>query len=252
MRKSSIIGGVLLLVGIGICIKLVLGTAQFPDELKYGGKNYSIFSNPLEPYLKKYPERRPAKDTNSALHRGYVASWEIKDGRLFLTDVQIEVYGKEPSDEDTWTSAMSKLFPAHQMVFAEWFTGQIVIPRGELVNYVHLEYASEFSGYWIVWVKEGRVTKEWIGGLKEFKDNRLAQFEKIKKTSKYHDAFIEMKKRLSKYHTPDKEVEEDLFYNFLDDQLAMMGELLPQPEGPSLLKRSLWAERWDWSTYQLQ
>lgn len=83
MRKFRLTWGILIFIGIGICVKLVLGTAQFSDELVYWGKKYDICSNPLEPYFEKYPERRPkAIITSSGLWRGYIASWDIKEGRF--------------------------------------------------------------------------------------------------------------------------------------------------------------------------
>lgn len=54
------------------------------------------------------------------------------------------------------------LFPGQDRVFADWFTGQIRIPYGELMEYVHMDYCSIYEKDIILTVVEGVVTEKII------------------------------------------------------------------------------------------
>jgi len=67
-------------------------TAQAPDVLIYNGKTYDLFSNPLEDFYGEDESKRPkfwvAPDTMSSGNwRGYVATWEIIDDKLYLSKI---------------------------------------------------------------------------------------------------------------------------------------------------------------------
>ncbi|MDR2810101.1 MAG: hypothetical protein LBB84_06035 [Tannerellaceae bacterium] len=40
---------------------------------------------------------------------------------------------------------MSRIFSNQKEVFADWFSGEIRVPRGEMLQYVHMSYASVFE-----------------------------------------------------------------------------------------------------------
>jgi hypothetical protein len=75
----------------------VFGTSQCPEKIIYNGKEYKLHSNPMETYFKKYPDKRPKGGIRStALWRGYVATYEVKNNQLFLKDISvIEEYKHE-------------------------------------------------------------------------------------------------------------------------------------------------------------
>ena len=63
-------------------------TAQFPDELIYERKEYSLHTNPLEEYFAKNKSARPESgNMTTALWRGYAATFKIKEGWLFVKEV---------------------------------------------------------------------------------------------------------------------------------------------------------------------
>jgi hypothetical protein len=68
-------------------------TAQTGDIFKVDGidglKSYTIFTEPLEAYLKSLKPRIKFSPPNSGLWRGYRATWQLdKDDRLMLIDFQ--------------------------------------------------------------------------------------------------------------------------------------------------------------------
>lgn len=57
---------------------------------------------------------------------------------------------------------MEKVFPGRQApIFADWYTGELRIPKGEMLQYVHMFYQSEFESDLFLLVDSGIVLKEW-------------------------------------------------------------------------------------------
>lgn len=78
------------------CVLILLpaithATAQEPDVLLYKGKEYALYANPLEPIYKSEDERPNfsvgPNTISTGNWRGYVATWKIEDGSLYLEAV---------------------------------------------------------------------------------------------------------------------------------------------------------------------
>lgn len=133
----------------------VSATAQMPDLLIYEGKKVGIFSNPLETYFDKN-HRRPTelfKFSCTASWRGYLATWEIKDGFLYLLKL---VEGG--CDEKAAEIPLLKLFPDQKApIKASWFSGSLVIPQGNELEYVHMGYGSVYEKELHLIIKNGKL-----------------------------------------------------------------------------------------------
>jgi hypothetical protein len=70
----------------------------------------------------------PSVVFSTACWRGYIGSWELKGGRLYLVGLQgrCEMVGGEP-------------------IPADWVSGWIRVPRGELLEYVHMGFESVYE-----------------------------------------------------------------------------------------------------------
>ncbi len=92
---------------------------------------------------------------SSACWRKYLGTWEVKDGRLYLVRIEgiLKVKGSSP-------------------VFAQWFSGELRVPRGEIIQYAHMGYHSLHEEDMFILIEEGIVKKSWI------RDNRSSQKEK--------------------------------------------------------------------------
>ncbi|MEL6191883.1 MAG: hypothetical protein AAFR66_07525, partial [Bacteroidota bacterium] len=64
-------------------------------------------------------------------------------------------------------------------------SGLLVIPNGELVNYVHMGYASTYSNYILLELDKGNLTDEKIFGYKEYEKFKAQQFDAFKLTEDY-------------------------------------------------------------------
>ena len=107
-----------------------------PDHIRIAD-----FSNEkLETLAKK--ENLPSVIFSTACWRGYIGTWEIKDGRFYLVKLsgRFELKGDEP-------------------LFADWFTGVLRIPQGEMLQYVHMGFGTVFEEELHIKVENGIVTK---------------------------------------------------------------------------------------------
>ena len=165
-------------------------TAQWPETLLFEGKEYSLHSNPLKPYLADHPDLVPKSTIiSSANWRGYIATWEIRNGQLLLVDVLILKPGDEPDEygitHSKYVSVFDEMFPDREYLHAVWYTGNLIIPNGKLKRYVHLGWASTYKKYLLATVVDGTVTKVWAAKFKDFMKFRESQFEKYRQTEEY-------------------------------------------------------------------
>ena len=129
-------------------------TIQAGDILSYNGEKKTIATEPLKSYL----ETRSDVSfifKSTALVRGYIGTWEIKNNQLYLISLLGFVDNNKKVD-------LSYLFPNKTEVFANWFSGNIRIPEGELLNKINLGYASVFEKDRILNIKEGILISETV------------------------------------------------------------------------------------------
>ncbi|MFI1742858.1 hypothetical protein [Thalassobellus sediminis] len=149
----------LLIFSIFLFCKFSYGTGQVPDYLVYKGDTLAIFSNPLEKYFEKTGKRELIDFVgcvSTACWRGYKAIWELKEDKLYLIQVTSchNSCGLEIKNAD-----LKKMF-GNETVFANWFTGKIIVPQGERVQYIHMGYASIYEKELHISFKDGIKTNE--------------------------------------------------------------------------------------------
>lgn len=174
-----------------------LATAQYPDKIIYNGKEYNLYSNPLETYFKDHADKRPKGGIMStALWRGYVATFEIRSNQLFLKDIEIEYWDStHPKNTDTkWKSVLSEVFPDQQPIKIDWISGLLVLPYGKIVNYVHMGYGSTYENYVLIEVKNGDFIKAREFDAESYEKYKDRQFEAFKKTDEYKKTKAQLKK----------------------------------------------------------
>ena len=129
-------------------------TIQAGDILSYNGEKTTIATEPLKSYL----ETRSDVGfifKSTGLVRGYIGTWEIKNNQLYLISLLGFVDNNKKVD-------LSYLFPNKTEVFADWFSGDIRIPEGELLKKINLGYASVFEKDRILSFKEGIIIGETV------------------------------------------------------------------------------------------
>jgi len=103
-------------------------TAQAHEILILEGQKTSMACCPPLPENEPRITKSALTMLNSACWRGYIGTWEIKQGRLFLVGLS----GNYNLGEG-------------EPIFADWFSGEITIPEGEILNYIHGGFATVYE-----------------------------------------------------------------------------------------------------------
>lgn len=109
-------------------------TAQAHEILILNGHKTSMACCPPLPEKEPRIVKSTQTTISSACWRGYIGTWEINQGRFFLVGLR----GNYNLGEG-------------EPIFAYWFSGEITIPEGEILNYVH-------GGFATVYEREQRIT----------------------------------------------------------------------------------------------
>ena len=112
-------------------------TIQAGDILSYNGVKTTIATEPLKPYLETRSDISFIFKS-TGLVRGYISSWEIKNKKLYLVSLLGFIENNEKVDHNY-------LFPNKKEVFADWFSGEIRIPEGDLLKKVKTGYSSVYA-----------------------------------------------------------------------------------------------------------
>jgi hypothetical protein len=115
-------------------IAIRIMTAQRTDTIVINQVEHVMYGLPLEQYWEQNSNMPSLFSMQTSLNRGYYAKWLIEHNKLFLIDFYGECILPQPTKEYSLTD----LFPTtKEKIFAEWFTGEIIIPMGKQVNYFH-------------------------------------------------------------------------------------------------------------------
>ena len=165
-------------------------TGQYPDKIIIEGNEYLIRNNPLEPYFEKYPERKPKTTImSSALHRGYVAKFKLKNKKLYLVDIEINSR-KMNSDkrmETEMVSVFNKVFPDEDEILIDLYSGILIV-------YINQEEPFDRTSTLLIEFENGFEIERRIYGYEEYVEFMDSQFELYKKTEKYKSEFINLMK----------------------------------------------------------
>lgn len=133
-------------------------TAQFCEALHYDGREMGMTTEPLGVYFALGGANPglgldwPADCT--ALWRGYIGTWEILRGRLYLIAINVLPGSRVAASLET-------VFPGYpDRVFAHWFTGTLRIPQGKVLKYVHMGHQSTFERDLLIDVERGVIRGE--------------------------------------------------------------------------------------------
>lgn len=103
------------------------------------GQRVALHCNPLTQYWNLGGTRPEFEINCTANWRGYVASWDLCDGRLYLT-------GLHGTLEGGGKASLGLLFPRYpDRAFAHWFSGELIIPQGDMLESFHRGYGGRWE-----------------------------------------------------------------------------------------------------------
>jgi hypothetical protein len=161
-------------------------TVQIPDRLIVNGRNYKLSNNPLEDYFTIHPEKRPQM-VNTALWRGYVATFVIRGKTLYVSSVTI------PQDMESVNgkmrrynkSIMTRLFRTEKAVPASWKTGLLIVSTSSSI------YAPVDGDYTMYEITRGKLTARRTVDAKEFRRIRNIAWDQFQKSLEYRTMLAE-------------------------------------------------------------
>jgi hypothetical protein len=193
MTPHAVLIAAALALSAGLAPGRAAATAQQADRLVLEGKEEALHTNPLSAWLEQHPDALPRSEYSVTSNwRGYVATWEIAGDRMLLRKVEIMA---RPAGGGDFVEAdvMLRMFPDQPEVVATWYSGALVVPRGELVNYVHMGYGSDYERYVVLSIRAGRVVDRRELTHAQFRDYRKARFAAWKQTAQYAAAVKELR-----------------------------------------------------------
>jgi len=124
-------------------------TAQIPDRIVIDGETMPLCTMPLGTYFALGGKQLALEPVSTALWRAYVATWEIRDERLYLVGIDATLRGGR-------FATLEDFFPGFPTrVFAHWYSGVLRVPQGALLRYVHAGFASRTESDLLIDIEDG-------------------------------------------------------------------------------------------------
>lgn len=182
-------------------------TSQIPDFLIIENDTLAINSNPLEPYFEKNPIRDGIiTSMSTGLWRGYIAYFKFNDGKLVVENIYTldSVFDEATGyHKEKLTSVYKDVFGENRNFECDFYSGVLICPFGEVLQYVHMGYSSIYENYRLIEIKDGNYIKEKEVDSEEFMSIKISHYEHFKKTPEY-------KKQLEETILMFKEAEKEL------------------------------------------
>jgi len=138
---------------------------------------YEIGVYPLEGYYARYPEQRPARTgLNSALERGYRATYELAGTTLMVVDLEI----MEP--RGTWKSVFAQRFKERMKLST--YTGTINLFNGNMTG-VYMGFTPVYESYIMLEIERGMCTAMYNVNAYEYLRHLMETFKDVSSRYEY-------------------------------------------------------------------
>ncbi len=220
----------ILLLFFSLFFLKIFATSQEPDKIKINGTEYSLLNNPLEKFLnenkiideKLYDLRTDIngnRQMDTGNYRGYIATYEIKNSKLYLIDLVIP----DPnSNFEKEISVFSNLFPDQNSINLN-YTGILEVPTGELIDSDNFAYSSLFETYKLITIINDKLAKIKDITKKEYQIFKINQFKKFRKTDEYKKRFNE-----NMNSTREEIIPDDIWNNSSESQKKILELNIPK------------------------
>ena len=145
-------------------------TAQVGDSIKLDGSWHTLWSLPLEVLFGRSSIKPFPEVFSTANQRGYRAAWDIVGNELYLVgfEGQFDQYQDPNALIAPGIRVKDILSSSKWPIFADWYSGSLRIPQGEVLQYVHYSFATVTAADFFIDVQDGIV----VG--RRIVDNRAA------------------------------------------------------------------------------
>jgi len=138
-------------------------SAQIAETLIFDEAALPMCSNPLDSWLAQQQVCLLTDRASPRCLRGYLGTWQVHRARLYL--VALRAYGARgvfdrPGQEAGTELSLSGLFPqARGAVCADWYSGRLRCPVGDLLEYRDSGYDSLYEQDMLVDIACGHIER---------------------------------------------------------------------------------------------
>ena len=158
---------------VTICVFVLamnaLATGQSGDVITIDGEQWGLLGKPIDRDSVLYHHLKDVlpqdRSINTANWDGYTAYWSIRNDRLYLDRIEVEMYNKETKQshmenlpEADMRKVFGKYYQQHEIV-ASWVNHDIRVAKGKTLYYVHSDYFRNLEYEQILTIKQGKVTQ---------------------------------------------------------------------------------------------
>lgn len=172
MNSKLITYRIILTLALILIGKYIDASPQLPDYLIYRGDTISVYNLILEKYFEKTNQNNQEslfglqfrEGATLNCWRGYQAIYKIENDSLFLNNIIYcgERYNNKPIDIFESDRRIRELFKdnvINNRVFIDWFSGNIIVPSGDLLRWDGIFYRT-FVKEIVLSIKRGIVKDE--------------------------------------------------------------------------------------------
>ena len=156
------------LIQVLLCCSLyAMATGQSGDVITIDGEQWNLLGKPIDRDSALYHHLKAVlpkeRSINTANWDGYTAYWSIRNDRLYLDRIEVEMYDKDKEYVENLPEAdMRKVFGKYyqqQQIVASWVNHDIRVAKGKTLYYVHSDYFRNLEYEQILTIKQGKVTQ---------------------------------------------------------------------------------------------
>ena len=156
-------------IGAFVIAMSAMATGQSGDVITIDGEQWGLLGKPIDRDSVLYHHLKDVlpKDRSwtTANWDGYTAYWSIRNDRLYLDRIEVEMYNKETKQshvENLPEADMRQVFGKYyqqQEIVASWVNHDIRVAKGKTLYYVHSDYIRNLEHEQILTIKQGKVTQ---------------------------------------------------------------------------------------------
>jgi hypothetical protein len=148
------------------CSLYAMATGQSGDVITIDGEQWNLLGKPIDRDSALYHGLKAVlpkdRSINTANWDGYTAYWSIRNDRLYLDRIEVEMYDKDKEYVENLPGAdLRKVFSKYyqqQQIVASWVNHDIRVAKGKTLYYVHSDYFRNLEYEQILTIKQGKVT----------------------------------------------------------------------------------------------
>lgn len=161
MKNAKSVVRIMLLFVMLLSIKEAEATGQIEERLFWAGKTYKMLRIVLHKDMYEYLKNKyNIVGSSTALWRGYVGYWSIKDGKLCIDSLRISMKQDNVWKQKTIYAKNEPVFKDYVKdgeVFATWFSGKIVVASGRRIWSENIGFSCDYEYETICEIASGKV-----------------------------------------------------------------------------------------------